>query len=120
MAKHHDRAIETTVVATHLDAIEAEMKRAGVWQSEPLAPEKMAFQQAFGMDTMAFTEWLQFVFLPRARSLLPTHGPWPTSSMVAVQATREFDGWGEGGPLLDRLRAFDALFGEPERDFHDD
>jgi uncharacterized protein YqcC (DUF446 family) len=40
-------------IAAKADAIEAELKRLGVWQPGPLAPEKAKFTQAFGMDTMA-------------------------------------------------------------------
>ena len=96
-------------IAAKADAIEAELKRLWVWQPGPLAPEKARFTQAFGMDTMAFTEWLQFVFLPRVRECLET-GDFPASSQVGVHAIREFDGWDEASGLVSLLCEFDALF----------
>ena len=54
-------------VLRYADRIEAEMRRIGYWQSEPLRPEQMEFTQAFAMDTMIFAQWMQFVFLPRVR-----------------------------------------------------
>ena len=98
-------------IAAKADAIDAEMKRLGVWQPGPLAPEKARFTQAFGMDTMAFTEWLQFVFLPRVRECLET-GDFPASSQVGVQAIREFDGWDEVSDLVSLLCEFDILFND--------
>ena len=76
-----------------------------------LPPEKASFTQAFAMDTMAFPEWLQFVFLPRVRECLET-GQFPQSSQVGVQAIREFDGWHEASDLVSLLCEFDALFTE--------
>jgi uncharacterized protein YqcC (DUF446 family) len=51
-----------------LDAIEAEMRRVGLWQDGPLDPGALGFRQPFGADTMTFVQWLQFVLLPRARA----------------------------------------------------
>src|SRR5215216_345513 len=48
-------------VAAKIAEIESEMKRIGMWQSAPLEPERYNFTQAFAMDTMAFSQWLQFV-----------------------------------------------------------
>ncbi len=61
------------------------------------------------MDTMAFTEWLQFVFLPRVRECSQT-GEFPATGQVSVQAIREFDGWHEASDLVSLLCEFDALF----------
>jgi len=63
-----------------IDAIEAEMKRIGYWQSEPLDPDQYDFERAFAMDTMAFSQWnnprllagwLQFIFIPRGEKSSP-------------------------------------------------
>jgi uncharacterized protein YqcC (DUF446 family) len=99
-----------SAVAAAADRIEAELRRLGWWSAAPLLPEQYAFHQAFAMDTMAFSQWLQFVFLPRVRDAVAS-GEFPPGSMVAAQAMREFDGQEEAGPLISRLSAFDALFG---------
>jgi uncharacterized protein YqcC (DUF446 family) len=98
-------------VLAKLEQIEAEMKRIGLWQSEPLEPEKYEFQSAFAMDTMAFSQWLQFVFLPRVQEGAAQES-FPSESYVAVQAMREFDGMTEATQLVTLLTKFDALFGE--------
>lgn len=95
-------------LARQLDEIEAEMRRIGYWQDAPIEPERMQFRQAFGIDTMAFGQWLQFVFLPNARATLAPGRTPPERSMVAAQAVREFDGCDEAQGLCSLLSAFDA------------
>jgi uncharacterized protein YqcC (DUF446 family) len=100
---------DPNAIASAADRIEAEMRRLGAWQDNPLQPEQYQFHQAFAMDTMAFTQWLQFVFLPRVREAVASR-EFPTTSMVGAQAVREFDGWDEAGELVRILSEFDALF----------
>jgi len=96
-------------VIRHAGLIEAEMRRIGFWQSEPLRPEQLEFTQAFAMDTMTFAQWLQFIFLPRVREAAASN-QFPSGSSVGAQAVREFDGSPEAGDLITLLAEFDALF----------
>jgi len=100
-----------SIVSEKLAAIEAEMRRIGMWRAEPLPEAAYAFQEAFAMDTMAFTQWLQFIFIPRVKAILETQGEFPSGSSVGMQAIREFDGYAEAGPLVSLLSEFDGLFG---------
>ncbi len=93
-----------------IDTIEAEMRSIGFWQAELLRPEQYNFQQAFGMDTMGFGQWLQFIFIPRVNSIIAEHGHFPKSSSVGAQAVREFDGVPEASGLVSLLSEFDAMF----------
>ena len=93
-----------------INRVEAELKRIGYWRNEPLPPEMYQFTQAFAMDTMPFSYWLQFIFIPRVRSTIEEKGQFPRTSMVAAQAVREFDGVPETSELLTLLSEFDALF----------
>jgi uncharacterized protein YqcC (DUF446 family) len=102
---------EIAEVAAAADRVEAAMREAGMWQDAPLDPAQYDFRMAFAMDTMAFSQWLQFVFLPRVREIVAGGGSLPGASNVAAQAVREFDGMQDSaGPVLDALIAFDALF----------
>jgi len=96
-------------VLGYAELIEAEMRRIGYWQNQPLRPEQMQFKQAFAMDTMAFTQWLQFIFLPRVREAAASN-QFPSGSSVGTQAVREFDGDPNAGNLTTLLAEFDALF----------
>jgi uncharacterized protein YqcC (DUF446 family) len=75
-----------------------------------LAPEPYDFQRAFALDTMAFSQWLQFIFIPRVRALIQTRSEFPSNSSVGAQAVREFDGFEEAAELILILSEFDALF----------
>lgn len=95
--------------AQYADQIEAEMRKVDLWQNQPLRPEQMVFKQAFAMDTMTFSQWLQFVFLPRVREAVASNN-FPDGSSVGAQAVREFDGFSEADQLVRLLSEFDALF----------
>lgn len=97
-------------VQTKLGEIVTEMKQIGFWQDEPLQPEQYDFRSAFAMDTMSFSQWVQFIFVPRVGQILESQGTFPTRSQVGVQAIREYDGVPEAAHLVELLCAFDALF----------
>ena len=90
--------------------IEAELKRLGWWSAGPPPDEAFHFVRPFAMDTLAFSQWLQWVFLPRVREAAEAEA-FPSESHVAAQAVREFDGLPEASELIRRLADFDALFG---------
>ena len=104
-----DRAAVTGAIA----AIEAEMKRTGIWDETPISDEQRRTAGAFGTGSMSFSQWLRWIFVPRVHELLATGDPFPTSSSVGAQATRE---WGfspvevDTSRLESLLAAFDALF----------
>jgi uncharacterized protein YqcC (DUF446 family) len=97
-------------VERRINEIEAEMKSIGYWQDDPLPPEAYNFTRAFGGDTMAFSQWLQFIFILRVRSIIAEKGQFPSRSMVGAQAVREFDGDDRADRLVRLLNEFDALF----------
>jgi uncharacterized protein YqcC (DUF446 family) len=92
-----------------LERIEAEMRRIGMWQQEPLAPEQYDFRAAFAMDTMSFPQWLQFIFIPNVRAAA-RQNKFPAGSHVAAKAVREFDTVPDTSQLITLLSEFDALF----------
>lgn len=96
-------------VLSQLDVIETVMRHAGMWQAEALRPEQYDFRLAFASDTMSFGQWLQFVFVPAVRRAVEA-GRFPSSSDVAVQGVRAFDGVPGTDALLTELARFDALF----------
>jgi uncharacterized protein YqcC (DUF446 family) len=95
--------------------IEEEMKRIGYWQNGPLQPEQYEFRMAFGMDTMAFSQWLQFIFIPRVKSILENGEKFPRDSQNAAQAVREFDGDDNAYTLCGLLSEFDEIIRQGSR-----
>jgi len=99
----------TEKASAFVAAIEAELHRIGYWQDQPLRPEQMEFHKAFAMDTMSYSQWLQFIFIPRVREAIAS-GDFPSGSEVGAQAVREFDGDYKASGLVSLLSEFDALF----------
>jgi len=97
-------------VADSLLRIETEMRRLGVWESEPPPEEAFRSDKPFCVDTMAFTQWLQFVFLRRMKVLLEEGQPLPAVSGIAPMAEEHFRGLPQPGHALIReLQVMDRL-----------
>lgn len=98
-----------TAASQKADQIEAELKRIGYWEDAPLPEEKFINMGAFGMNTMAASQWVQHVLLPRVRSIVAERGDFPPKSQVAVWGVKNFEDKKESG-LLQLLSEFDLLF----------
>ncbi len=99
-------------VCLSIQKIENELKRLQVWSASAIAEEKLVEMGAFGSKTMAFSEWLQFVLLPRVQQIIETREEFPAQSNVAAYAYREFDGVADREILIQLLADFDRLFNE--------
>lgn len=92
------------------DEIEAEMRRLRWWQDDPPSEETAIAGGAFGMQTVAFTQWLQVVFVKRLRQAAAGEFGIPRSSEVSTMAYREFDGYPEDvDRLMDLLYEVDRI-----------
>ncbi|WP_374951054.1 YqcC family protein [Mucilaginibacter sp.] len=90
-------------------SIENELIKLGEWRPVPPDPAVFVDMGAFGSNTMPFTTWLQFVFIPNVKKIISTKGVFPESSSVATYAYRNLE-----EERYDRLNAllseFDSLF----------
>lgn len=90
-------------------SIEGTMRDAGFWHSEVPSPAAMASRTPFCADTLAFSEWLQFVFIPRMRSLIEADGALPGASAIAPLAEESLNERPGKQALVEQLRHFDRL-----------
>jgi len=101
-------------LATLLDEIEAEMRRLGLW--EGASPPRRAFHSPnpFCYDTMAVTQWMQWVFIPRMRETLAMGVPLAAPCEVTPALEVHFDELGgERGRLIGLVAEFDRLMPDP-------
>jgi uncharacterized protein YqcC (DUF446 family) len=91
------------------DLIEAELRRLNAWQAGPLPREILEGGGAFGLKTMVFTQWIQFVLVPRLHEVAAGTIELPAESHVAAQAVREFDTWRDATELTRLLIEVDGL-----------
>lgn len=103
-------------VADAMLAIETAMRETGYWQQEAPSPAAMASRTPFCADTLAFNEWLQFVFIPRMRLLIENNADLPAASAIAPLAEQSLDERSGKQNLVDKLRRFDRLIGGEEPD----
>lgn len=73
-----------------LEAIEVELRRQDVWLPMSPSVEAMASTSPFCMDTMAFSQWLQWIFVPRVRAIIESGGTLPKGSNIKSYAEEAF------------------------------
>ncbi len=102
-------------VAALLIDIEAQLRQLNLWQEEQPAPEALTSKQPFCIDTLSFSQWLQFVFLPTMYRLLESGRALPTECAIAPMAEEYFGGLSLPSAALERtLLAVDRLLSSPE------
>lgn len=100
-------------VADQLLLIERELRGLGWWADVPPSQEALASQAPFCVDTLAFEEWLQWIFLPRMKLILENDLELPHASGIRAMAEEAYrERLTEVGMLLDALGAFDRLIGK--------
>ena len=77
-------------VARLLQQLEQEMLRQGLWSSTPPSPAAMASRQPFCCDTLSFSQWLQYVLLPKMALLLESGQPLPGNFAIHPMAEEAF------------------------------
>ncbi|MBB6343427.1 uncharacterized protein YqcC (DUF446 family) [Pseudomonas fluvialis] len=100
------------LIADQLLLIERQLRQLGLWTQQAPSAEALASQQPFCVDSLAFEEWLQWIFLPRLKSLLEANAPLPAASGIAPMAEQVFVGRAlEVKGLIAALEEFDRLIG---------
>lgn len=97
-------------VADSLLRVEIELRQLGVWESTQPPAEAFQSTQPFCLDTLEFTQWLQFVFVERMKVIIEGDHPLPAVSGIAPMAEEHFRGRPESGErLIKELEAIDQL-----------
>lgn len=84
--------------------LEREMRRLGLWEYEPPPVSALQSTQPFAIDTLRFTQWLQWVFIPRIAALLERDEALPRDCAIAPLAETVFEDL-----ELDTARLLDLL-----------
>lgn len=77
-------------VADILMDIEKELRELSLWETEPPPAEALESRQPFAVDTLAFHQWLQFIFIPRMYVLVEERAALPTQCDIAPMAEEYF------------------------------
>ncbi|MGI9295041.1 MAG: YqcC family protein [Pseudomonadales bacterium] len=88
--------------------LEAELRILQLWSDKTPSAVALASTQPFCYDTLTLPEWLQFVFLPRLKTLLDKGGELPSACGIAPMAEEYFSGESRNiGAVLDTLLCID-------------
>lgn len=104
-------------LADLLLAIEAEMRRISLWEEVRPSEKALSSLVPFCHDTLAFHQWLQWVFLPKMKRVLETEEDFPTSSDITPLAEYSFAQVPlETDKLLKLIREFDEFINRQGQD----
>ena len=97
-------------LADQLLLIERELRLLGWWAPAAPAVERLASAEPFCVDTLAFEEWLQWIFLPRMKDIIERGEGLPSACSIRPMAEMA---WAVEGArvavLLELLEEFDRL-----------
>jgi uncharacterized protein YqcC (DUF446 family) len=91
-----------------MQRLESEMKMLGLWSAESPPTKALESLEPFCVDTLSFSEWVQWVMIPRMHHLILTGQPLPTHSSITPMAEEDLKGLEHKTSQLRKLlHAFD-------------
>lgn len=96
----------------HLITLEQLLKQCHLWSDTQPSAAAMASHAPFACDTMAFEQWLQFIFIPKMTELVAQEHPLPTTMAIAPMAEQLWQGMTDYVELIRHLHDFDALLSQ--------
>ncbi len=97
-------------LADLLMALEIEMRRIDLWESAAPSAQALQSPEPFCIDTLTLPQWLQWIFLPRIKSMLERGEALPAVSDIyplAEEVLADLDA--DTSALLRLIRQFDEL-----------
>ena len=73
-----------------LNALESELRKQSLWQADKPSEAALSSTAPFAIDTLTFTQWLQFIFIEKMSYLLQFSLPLPESISVLPMAEEYF------------------------------
>ena len=90
--------------------VQAEMHNLNLWESQRPSEQALASSQPFCIDTLNFTQWLQFVFIERLHTMINAEMELPSQSNITAMAEEYFRPLEiNAGTLLIMLQRIDDL-----------
>jgi uncharacterized protein YqcC (DUF446 family) len=84
----------------NLNQIQTELEHLKLWQMNAPSPEQLMSTLPFCMDTLTFTEWLQWIYIGRLRALIEAKQDLPKGAVVYPYAEETFKVDGQGSRQL--------------------
>jgi uncharacterized protein YqcC (DUF446 family) len=95
-----------------LRELESTLQRHSLWQTTPIDPSALNSSVPFCHDTMAFEQWLQFVFLEKMHALIAHAQPLPRNFAIAPMAEMMLAQHSGGNDVITVLQKLDQLLSD--------
>jgi uncharacterized protein YqcC (DUF446 family) len=90
--------------------VERELRVMQLWELHSPSPQALASVEPFAVDQLSFSQWLQFIFLPRVYDLIESAASLPENSSIAPMAEEFFKAQNtEAAAIILKLAAIDQL-----------
>ena len=90
--------------------VERELRVMQLWELQIPSPQALASVEPFAVDQLSFSQWLQFIFLPRMYDLIESAASLPENSSIAPMAEEFFKAQStEAATIIVKLAAIDQL-----------
>jgi len=73
-----------------LQNLESTLRTLDMWSDVAPTPEALASTQPFAIDTLAFEQWLQYIFIPKINLMLENNLPLPDKIALAPMAEQVY------------------------------
>jgi uncharacterized protein YqcC (DUF446 family) len=73
-----------------INELESELRKQGLWQASKPSERALSSTLPFAIDTLTFTQWLQFIFIDKMSYLLQFSLPLPESIAILPMAEEHF------------------------------
>ena len=99
-----------TRLADIILSLEAAMREQEIWDEVQPSSEALSSSQPFCIDTLSFSQWLQFIFIDRMKFIIEQEGALPASSEIVPMAEEYFGQTSiEAKHIIEALVALDDL-----------
>jgi len=102
--------VDEKTLLVQIEQLSHLMKQVELWSSQPPAHHKLESQFPFCADTLAFEEWLQFVFIPKITQVIEHKLTLPHAPQIANMAEQVFqERQAEVSQVIEQLKRLDRF-----------
>ncbi len=97
-----------------LSDLQHELQQMGCWEQSAPTAQALQSQQPFCVDTLEFTQWLQWLFIPRMQALIHSEQALPSQCAICEMAEMVYrEQRVRVDSLLRCLKSIDVAITEP-------
>ena len=90
--------------------LEQSLREAMLWSSSIPSNQALQSMVPFAFDSMAFEQWLQFIFIPKMSELIRTEKALPTNLELLPMAEQSLGAEGYQSRVIEVIKQIDLVF----------